>query len=321
MTDSHGKILFISNQSGNAQIHIMNHDGTGQKALTSGPEENTEPAWSPDGRRIAFTSYRDGNAEIYLMDNDGDHQLRLTNHASADNSPLWTSDGHIIFSSVRDRWSNFYVMDADGTNIKQLTDDPTDKDTPALSPDGKWLAFVSRGEKGTSEICIMPASGGDVRNLTKHLSKNKKTFPSWLPDSQRLAYVEAMKPIALNIRTIDLEGKNVAKITDNLYTNAYPVWSPDGKHIAFVSSREGSLSDLARDDIYMMNNDGSAPVNLTHHPAEDNHPTWSADGSYIYFVSFRDRTAQIYGISVQSGELQRLTYNDGYNVMIKPWKP
>lgn len=310
-------ILFVSNRTGNAQLYSMNGDGSAQQALTKGPEENTEAAWSPDGNRIAFTSYRDGNAEIYVMNADGGSQKRLTTDTLADNSPAWTPDGRIIFRSSRDRWTNFYVINSDGSGLKQLTNSQTDKGAPALSPDGRWIAFVVHGELGSSEIHVMPASGGESHNVTAALSKNRKFFPSWSPDSQRLAYLEA-KDRGLNINLIDPDGGHPVKITDNPYTNAFPVWSPDGKYIAFVSSREGSRIEMARGDIYVMKADGSAVANLTRTPDEDNYPAWSSDGRSIYFVSLRDGTAQIYSVPLQGGQQRRLTHNTGFDVMIRP---
>ncbi|GLI39969.1 PD40 domain-containing protein [Geobacter hydrogenophilus] len=311
------KVLFVSNRDGNAQIYIMNADGSGQRPLTRPPEENTEPAWSPDGSRIAFTSYRDGNAEIYVMDADGTNQKRLTSDKFSDNAPTWTPDGRVIFRSNRDRWTNFYVMAADGTGLKQLTTTPVDKGTPVLSPDGGWIAFVVHGETGSSEIHVMPAAGGVAKNLTGSLSKNKKMTPSWSPDSKRLVYTEA-KDLALNIRAIDPDGGNPGTVTDNVYSNAFPAWAPDGKRIAFVSSREGTRTEMARGDIYVMNADGTGTTNLTHNPDEDNYPAWSADSRTIYFVSLRNGTAQIFSVPAGGGEQRRLTNNKGHDVMIRP---
>lgn len=312
-----GKVLFVSNRSGNAQIHLMNADGSGDRALTTTAQENTEPAWSPDGLRIAFTSYRDGNADIYVMDADGKGPRRVTNHPQADSSPTWTPDGRIVFRSMRDRWANFYVMDADGSNVKALTSSAQDKGAPVLSPDGRWLAYVAHSEKGIAEILVMSVQGGEPRNLTGHLSKNQKSFPSWSPDSKRIAYLES-KDLALNVKVIDADGSHAASITDNVYSNASPVWSPDGKHIAFVSSREGTRTEMARGDIYVMNADGSGATNLTQHPDEDNYPAWSTDGRSIYFVSLRDGNAQIYSVAPTGGAARRLTHSNGFDVMVRP---
>ncbi|WP_284618476.1 hypothetical protein [Aquabacterium humicola] len=313
-----GGVLFVSNRAGNAQIHLMRADGAGDHALTQGPQENTEPAWSPDGRRIAFTSYRDGNAEIYVMDADGTNQKRLTHSPQADNAPAWTPDGRIVFRSMRERYANFYRMDADGGQLQALTATQLDKGGPVPSPDGRWIAFVGHDVMGAGDIYTMPAGGGEAKNVTAALSKNQKGFPSWSPDGRRLAFVESKGP-ALNIRSIAPDGSDPQTITDNPFTNASPVWSPDGRQLAFVSSREGSRSELARGDIWVMRADGSGAVNLTRHPDEDNYPAWSADGTAIYFVSLRDGRAQLYAVPAQGGDATRLTRHDGHDVMIRPY--
>jgi Tol biopolymer transport system component len=167
------------------------------------------------------------------------------------------------------------------------------------------------------DIFVQSTAGGEARDLTGALSKNQKSFPSWSPDSKRLAYVEA-KDLTLNVKVIDPDGGNPGKITDNAYTNAFPVWSPDGRRIAFVSSREGTRTEMARGDIYVMNADGSNAVNLSRHPDEDNYPAWSDDGSSIYFVSLRSGTAQIYAVPAGGGETKRLSRSDGHDLMIRP---
>ena len=85
-----GKIAFSSNRDGgNYEIYTMNANGTGLDRLTNDPKGDTEPAWSPDGSRIAFVSTCDGNQEIYTMNPSGMSLDRLTNNTQSDIMPDW----------------------------------------------------------------------------------------------------------------------------------------------------------------------------------------------------------------------------------------
>jgi Tol biopolymer transport system component len=79
--------VFTSNRDGNAEIYVMNADGSGQTRLTDHPARDVGPAWSPAGARIAFETNRDGNAEIYVMNADGSAPTNLTRRLAGDGSP------------------------------------------------------------------------------------------------------------------------------------------------------------------------------------------------------------------------------------------
>ena len=108
--------------SSHSDIYVMNADGSGKRKLTHNARYNAEPAWSPDGRKIAFRSTRNGNRDVYVMNADGSGKRNLTRHPARDGSPSWSPDGRrIAFVSNRDGRLEAHVMNADGSGQRSLT--------------------------------------------------------------------------------------------------------------------------------------------------------------------------------------------------------
>jgi TolB protein len=113
----------------NSDIYVMNADGSGTRRLTHNVGYDGEPAWSPDGRKIAFQSKRgfrkgvsQGVGEIYVMNADGSGKRNLTRNPAQDGRPSWSPDGRrIAFVSNRDGRHEAHVMNADGSGQRSLT--------------------------------------------------------------------------------------------------------------------------------------------------------------------------------------------------------
>ena len=109
------------------------------------------------------------------------------------------------------------------------------------------------------------------------------------------------------------EGGNLRRLTNNSDGDRDPVWSPDGKRIAFKSDRDGHVNvhGWPNHDIYVMDADGSNQQNLTNNPADDWDPSWSPDGKRIAFTSRRDGpfNIEVYVMDADGGNLQNLTNN------------
>ena len=281
--------------------------------------------------QIAFVSQRDRNPEIYVMDNDGKNQRRLTNNRAKDWSPSWSPDGkRIVFMSNRDGhvhakhgWATYeiYVMNADGSNPQNVTDNPFDDRSPSWSPDGKRIAFTSNRDwdnPQSIDIYVMDADGSNPERLTNNPTEDED--PSWSPDGERIAFstrrdghVENKFGITYEIYVMDADGQNEQRLTDNRNNDWDPVWSPDGKRIAFASDRKG---DVVSFDIYVMDADGGNPQKLVNNRGWDSSPSWSPHGKRIVFTSERDGNYEIYVIDADGGNEQNLTNNPHMGTLI-----
>ena len=138
-------------------ISVSKPDNTEHYAIASSGFDD-QPAWSPDGTRIAFT--RDA-AQIWVMDADGVGQVQLTGGAWDDTEPAWSPDGtRIAFTSTRDGDPEIFVMSPNGSGQAQVTTNAVADRAPNWSPDGSQIAFERSGD-----IWTMDADGGGAVQL------------------------------------------------------------------------------------------------------------------------------------------------------------
>lgn len=103
-------------------LWLTHADSRERRRLTTGASDG-QPAWSPDGQRLAYISKDDGNFEIYLINRDGSGKTRLTNDLHSDGLPVWSPDGKwIAFRSDRDGSWAIYVMKPDGSDLRKVLD-------------------------------------------------------------------------------------------------------------------------------------------------------------------------------------------------------
>ncbi|MCO6509948.1 MAG: PD40 domain-containing protein [Aridibacter famidurans] len=249
-------------------IDIFVIEGSELVNLTASPEDDYEPAWSPDGRKIAFASIRDGNWEIYVMNADGSQQTRLTNDFAVDRRPSWSPSGEFLIFESRPGGtssSEIYRMRADGSELAQITNNSFYEHSAKYSPDGNLIVFVSE-QDGNAEIYVMNADGGNRKRLTT--DPETDSDPAWSPDGSRIVFARGFQN-AKELYLIDRNGSNELRLTQNQWEDMMPEFSPDGTKIVFVTTFECSNYD-----IFTMNADGSGRTQVTKCGGSDTQPTW-----------------------------------------------
>jgi len=270
-----GTFVFASDRDGprNWEIYAIQTDGSGLTNLTRTEGSDTEPAWSPDGTKIAFVTDRHGitNREIYVMDADGSNQTRLTDDEAIDHSPVWSPDGaKIAFSSQCTGSDQIFIMNADGSNPVRISDGTASDRFPAWSPDGTEIAFVSdrysTDRKGNDDVFLMNADGSNVVRLTDVMEYDLN--PAWSHDGRFLLFCssrDGAEEIFLMKSDGDLQTR--LTVTGDFY-EWEPVWSPDDLGVAFSGGRGRNY------DIYIMDRTGRHLVNLTNDEHQNRHPSW-----------------------------------------------
>jgi len=198
--------------------------------------------------------------------------------------------------------------EAEEPALARITDDGLFKQRPAWSPDGKSLVFA-RHEGSSILLYARTMADGTERRLIERVEPQYDAVFS--PDGARLLFAfDKVSPNQgdLEIYGVGLDGKDpvpVAVTQGKLSHEESPCWSPDGKRIAYTSTRHGNQ------ELYTSLPDGKDEVRLTSDPAIDAHPAWSPDGRRLAFATNRWGDLEIATIDANGENLTRLTESPG----------
>lgn len=286
-------------------VWMTSWDGTQTLQITSSPQSESRPRWSPDGRYLSFTSSREGSdgAQVWLLDRRGGEAVKLTSVKGGVADYVWSPDSRRLALVVEvsdtagaprdtakgktpkpiviDRYrfkrdvagylggerSRIYLFDVQSKRAEMLTRGTWDESDPAWSPDGKQIAFVSKRE------------GDDV---DRHQNED--------------IYVMEARAGAAPRRLTTFAGRD-----------ASPVWSPDGKWIAYLRGGEPRFYAYNLNRLAVIPAAGGEPRVLTEtldRPAAD--PRWTLDGSAILFLVTDDRARHVARVRASGGPVQRL---------------
>jgi tricorn protease-like protein len=197
-SSDHGAIAFADGDPGGA-LSVLNADGT-RFGLTTGVVKDGQPAWSPDGTKLAFAridnTASQGYSSIWVIGRDGSNLHKIATSGCLNRDPAWSPDGtKIAFWSSRDHCDEeaadagdyeLYVLNLLNSETTRLAT-ATNSGTPAWSPDGRTIAFGSDGYGGVGmEIVLVGADGKNPRRITN--TSGDDLYPAWSPDGSRIAF-------------------------------------------------------------------------------------------------------------------------------------
>jgi TolB protein len=254
------------------EIFIADYDGANPRKVTNTKTLNITPTWSPDGQVIAYTSYRPSGGMGTFQDivlsfiETGDRRTPANGDPLKQNYlPVWSPDGSkIAFTTNRDGNPEIYVMNRDGSGLRRMTNSPAIDVTPTWSPNGAQLAWVS-DRTGNPRIYIMNADGTGQRALGGDTYCDRPTWSS--APFNEIAYAVRTGP-GYDIKVYSFATGQATKITDGIGSNESPAFSPNGRHIAFTSTRNGKIQ------IYTIARDGNDLRQVTRE-GNNKFPNWS----------------------------------------------
>ncbi|MCK4547846.1 MAG: PD40 domain-containing protein [Candidatus Eisenbacteria sp.] len=238
---------------------------------------NLGPAISPDGERIVFVSDRDGFSDVYLM------------------SAL---DGKIIRRLLKgERSGKFQELAAF-------------RSTMCWAPDSRRVAFVARSVE-RHVLYVMDSENGKIlQEIPTDL--DAMSSPTWSPEGDRIV-VSGLRSGFSDLYEFSLGDESVTRLTHDIFDERAPVWSRDGRYVAYSSDEpwfESATSPLEvtrTHDLFLLDMTTGEKRRLTHCLANDQHPAWSPDGKYLAFVSDRSGTDDLHLLDLDRMEVRQLT--------------
>jgi Tol biopolymer transport system component len=261
-------------------------DGSKPRQLTFDGDLKLAPVFVDGGAAVVFSAHREPNRVGLTRMNlkDGKQRLLYPSLTPHQYDAAFSADGRF----------HCYVMSSISPQLVLVFNN-------LAAASGKQTIRRSRArDDGTSEIVDQVVASSWV--FRAEGARSTARTPRFMPDNSRIVFTLS-GPGGRQIVSLDVNGKDLRRLTQSAGINCWPAISPDGRKIAFSSSRNGTL------DLYLMNIDGSDVTRLTNMPARNIHTAWSPDGRRIAFTSARDGNDEIYVMQADGSHVLRVTHH------------
>jgi dipeptidyl aminopeptidase/acylaminoacyl peptidase len=266
-----------------AHVWLVSASGGDARQLTWGERGESQPQWSPDGRVISFVAARGAGTgddaprpQIWLMRADGGEAWQLTSRREGVMGYTWSPDGKRIAFISTDS-----VPRADEARIRRRDD-----------------AKVFESDFRLSHVWVVDVDSKEASEVA-HGDFTLRGAPQWSPDGAKLAFDAGPTPMIRDERrdayVLDVATKRLEKITSGSEAQSTPVFSPDGRTLAFTTNKhewkpnkDGLMSRTLRNEHLVLYDLASKATTDLYQPTFDvsaGQPRWSADGKHIWFLA------------------------------------
>jgi Tol biopolymer transport system component len=312
---SNGRIAFMRNTgNGLTDVASIRPSGRGYKNLTQSKRNELYVDVSPDGQTVAFTRFGPRGGDLFTVPIAGGPVTRLTNDRVNDEIPSWSWDGERIafvrYPGGAD--AEIFVINSDGTGLTRVTDNDRDEADPRWSPDDRRLIYNGGSiDENAQDVYLTTIGEPGETSLTE--SGVNDSFAEWSPDGETVVY-SSHRNDQWDLYAVTVEGLETTQLTNDPADDYAPRWSPNGAQVAFMRGRlEGNLP---RDQVYVMQADGSMQQALSPARLDSFSAGWSPTGDRLVFVGqvpVRNDLPEweLFTVRPDGSDLSRLTRTKG----------
>jgi acylaminoacyl-peptidase len=302
-----------------SNLWMVNFDGSNNRPLTTGNNNDYYPRWSHDGSKILFKSNRfDGKMKLYLMWMDTKETAPLTNTPQVPNQIAWSNDDrYVAFTMFVPKKHESIVKLPEKPEGAQWNKPPTYIDKMTYRADGAGYL-----ESGYDQLFVLSTDGGTPRQLT--FSDDDHGGPIWSNDDRSLFFDANLhenhefEPANSEIYRLNVQEGAIKTLTDRFGPDSGPALSPDGSKIAYTGF-DDTFQGYQVTQLYVMNSDGSNPLLISKDFDRDVvNVQWSADGKGLFF-QYDDQGDTKIGFITLAGKVNTLAENLGGLSLGRPY--